>query len=265
MPEIEITHMCLACAAGLYSECTNPEIVVIDPEMALGVELEEPVEWIIPCAVRFSSIEPETAVKVKGEIGRPLADPKDITDPRSTGRKRAIIALPGQTGMLCQWAGLKWAGGGVQPIVGCAGNKLAEFKKNEDKPEGIDSRIERHHGPNKAVLDNSVGVNLHGICSDCHHRWHELNDPFYEGERPAAEFEWLPALPYYSHDPHTKATDDERQSSEAWWAQGKKDRQTYPVELPPEDRLRQPAEESILTDNTTENPFEDPDNPFDII
>lgn len=253
MTDIEITHMCLACAAGLYEECTNPEVVQ-----------DYTGEWIIPCAVRFQFVEQEVAVKRKGEIGRPLSDPSAITDPLSTGRKRAKIAIPGQTGMVCQWAGLKWAGGGVQPIVGCAGNKLAEFKKNEDKPEGIDSRIERHHGPNKAVLDNAVGVNLHGICSDCHHRWHELNDDAYEGTRPPAEFEWLPAEPYYAHDPFTKADDEEREMSESWWAINKALRDKFPVEPPPADRLREPAEESILNPDES-NPFEDPDdNPFEL-
>lgn len=246
MAEVEVTGPCMACVVGLFEECHNPEIL--------------DGGWIIPCAMRFKFVDDDEPVKQKrGEIGRPLSDPKDIRDPESTGRKRAAIVLPIQTGMTCQWAGLKWAGGGAHPIVGCAGNTLAEVKRHEDLPEGIDSRGERHHGPNKAVLDNSVGVNLHGICSDCHHRWHELNDPTYEGERPEAEFEWLPAEPYWTHDPWTKATDDDRQASETWWSMPVKDRPDFPIDLPPEDRLRYPTESATLAD---ENPFEDPSEIF---
>src|SRR5690606_35848992 len=131
MTEIIITGPCMACVVGLFEECHNPEV------------LED--GWIIPCAVRFKFIEDEPVKREKGEIGRPLSDPKDITDIKSTGRKRAAIALPIFTGMVCQWAGLKWAGGGAHPIVGCAGNTLAEIKKHDDLPEGIDSRGERHH------------------------------------------------------------------------------------------------------------------------
>lgn len=243
MIEIEATGPCLACVVGLFEECHNPQIIEGG--------------WIIPCATRFKAIEDEGPIKPrrKGEIGRPLSDPADIKDPKSTGRKRAVIALPILTGMVCQWAGLKWAGGGPHPIVGCSGSTLAEVKKHDDLPDGIDSRGERHHGPNKAVLDNSVGVNLHGICSDCHHRWHVLNDPSYEGTRPDAEFEWLPSEPYWSHDPYTKATNEERYLSEKWWELAVKDREEWPIELPPEDRLRYPTDHGTLAED---NPFEDP-------
>lgn len=248
MTEIAITGPCMACVVGFFEECHNPEI------------LED--GWIIPCAVRFKFIEDGPVKRAPGEIGRPLSDPSEITDIKSTGRKRAAIALPIFTGMVCQWAGLKWAGGGAFPIVGCRGNTLAEIKKHDDLPEGIDSRGERHHGPNKNVLDNSVGVNLHGICSSCHHRWHELNDPTYGSDRPTAELEWYPADPYWMHDPYTKASEEDIVASEEWWETPKKDRPAFPVETPPEDRLREPQEIGILT---SDNPFEDPDlNPFDI-
>lgn len=244
--EVEITRPCMACVVGLFEECHNPQ------ELGDG--------WIIPCAVRFSAIEAdEKPVKRKGEIGRPMLAPGEVTDPLSTGRKRAAMLLPIQTGMVCQWSGLKWAGGGVRPIVGCRGNTMAEVKKHADLPDGIDSRGERHHGPNKAVLDNSVGVNLHGICSECHHRWHELNDPHYEGERREAEFEWLPSKPYYPHDPFTKATDEDFEESEDFWATPKALRLGFFADLPPEDRLRYPTDSSTLEED---NPFEAPSNPF---
>ena len=246
MTETHVTGPCMACVVGLFGECHNPEV------------LED--GWIIPCAVRFQYITDEPVKREKGEVGRPLASPEEITDIKSTGRKRAAIALPIFTGMTCQWAGLKWAGGGAHPIVGCQGNTLADVKHNADLPEGATSRGERHHGPNKNVLDNSVGVNLHGICSTCHERWHQLNNGTYEGERPPASQAWFPSVPYWMHDPYTKATPEEIDASEEWWATPKKDRPEYPVEPPPEDRLREPQEAGILTE---ENPFEDPYNPFE--
>lgn len=510
-----ITQPCPACVAGLYEECETPEI------------LEE--GWIKPCIALFSNIS-ETGDGTDRR-GASLKDPSEITDVTSTGRKRAAMLLPIMTGQVCDWAGLKWAGGGVQPIVGCRGNRLAEFKKNEDKPDGVDSRGERHHGPDKAVLNNAVGKNLHAICSscvtgemrlltedlrwvradeiregdrligfseelgpraifepavvtsavkvwepsyriymkngdvltsshahqwvagrpsdghtswfrteqfmnryetarsghftlrrfvqpweedssfeagwlsgfldgegslsgdhlsvsqtlsggneiaaeimereiykrarkvnrqesdaagrdkaklvlrvttlpdimrilgqvrperllakwkrflyegnasrnkarkhmkrgrgivtdgirqeierveyigetevysisttaktyivegylshNCHHRWHELNDPYYSGNRPDAHLQWLPGRPYYDHDPFTKAEEYDLVLSEEWWETPKKDRETYPIDLPDEDRLRFPDEEGIL--NETENPFEDILDPF---
>lgn len=245
----DITQPCPHCAVGLFEECENPEVLEMQGDYTGFV-------WIVPCIEKFSVIE---IGAVKTSDSR-LKDPSEIGDPLSTGRKRAAMLLPIMTGMVCEWAGLKWAGGGVQPIVGCRGNTLAEFKKNEDKPEGIDSRGERHHGPDKAVLNNAVGRNLHGICSSCHHRWHELNDPSYESKRGDAHLQWLPSRPYYDHDPYTKAEDYDRLLSEEWWALSVKDRETFPIDLPDEDRLRFPAETGIL--NESDNPFEEPLDPF---
>lgn len=250
----DITGPCLACLAGLYSECENPEITV-------GIDLAEvdgePVQWIIPCIEKFRELD--IIAPKSGGSGGGLKDPSDITDVTSTGRKRAAMLLPIMTGMVCDWAGLKWAGGGVQPIVGCKGNKLAQVKKNEDLPEGIDSRGELHHGPDKAVLNNAVGRNLHAICSSCHHRWHELNNPSYGGKRPDAHLQWLPSQPFYSHDPLTRAEPSDIILSEEWWAQDPKDRETYPIDLPDESLLRLPDEEGILSSG---NPFEEPLDPF---
>lgn len=233
----------MACVVGLFEECHNPEV------------LED--GWIIPCAVRFKFIEEEQVQKAP--VGRGHKDPSEITDIVSTGRKRAAAIAPIMTGMRCEWAGLRWAGGGIQPIVGCAGNTLAQVKRNEDLPEGIDSRGELQHGPDKSTLNNTPGVNLHRICASCHHRWHEMNDPGYSGERPDAHLQWVPDVPYYAHDPLTKATSDEQALSEAWWGQTKRERGEYPVELPDAERLIEPPETGILT----ENPFQEPDfTPF---
>ena len=40
----------------------------------------------------------------------------EYSDPVSTGRKRAKEMYPIHAGMVCEWAGLKLAGGGVIPI-----------------------------------------------------------------------------------------------------------------------------------------------------
>lgn len=246
----EITGPCNHCLAGLYSECENPQVVPMTGDY-------QGFEWVIPCIEKFREVD---LVKEPGTgTGGSLKDPKDVTDVVSTGRKRAAMLLPIMTGQVCDWAGLKWAGGGVQPIVGCRGNRLAEFKRNEDKPEGVDSRGERHHGPDKAVLNNAVGRNLHAICSECHHRWHELNDPYYDGERPDAHLQWLPSRPYYSHSFAEGAEEYDLLLSEEWWATPKRDRETYPIDLPNEKFLLQPVEEGILSGD---NPFEEPLDPF---
>lgn len=247
----DITQPCMFCAVGMYEECLNPEVLVMEGDYA-------GFEWAIPCIEKFNSIE--ISGEPKGTGGAGLKDPSQIGDPLSTGRKRAAMLMPIMTGMVCQWSGLKWAGGGVQPIVGCKGSTLAEFKKNDDKPEGVDSRGERHHGPDKAVLNNSVGMNLHGICSSCHHRWHELNDGGYADKRPDAHLQWLPSQPYFPHDPYTKADEADHDLSEWWWDTPKRERETYPIELPDEGRLLFPADEGIL--NESDNPFEEPLDPF---
>lgn len=237
----EITRACNACAAGLYEECENPTPVG---------------KHIIPCIYQFDQ---PVHVTVSGERGA-VKDSREVKDILSTGRKRAAMLLPIMQGQFCDWAGLKWAGGGVQPITGCRDTRLAPVKKNEDLPEGNYSRGELHHGPDKSVLNNAVGRNLHAICSACHHRWHELNDPSFEGGRPnAAHLQWVPSQPYYNHAFVEPATEEEMEAVEAWWATDKSKRGPYPIELPPERFLLQPEEQGILTGD---NPFEEPLDPF---
>tara|TARA_S200002703_G_scaffold36309_1_gene31427 strand:+ start:43 stop:630 length:588 start_codon:yes stop_codon:yes gene_type:complete len=146
----------------------------------------------------------------KNSVGRPMSEPSDITDITSTGRKRAAMMYPIFKNMTCEWAGLKFAGGGVEPIVGCAGN-IIQPTKGPDKGD-------RHHGPDKNVINNSP-QNVHRICSKCHNRWHAKNNKYY-GERPAPDEAYVP-LPEYdwqAHDPETKATEEEIEQSESWWA-----------------------------------------------
>lgn len=203
--------ICVWCNLGFYAECTNPKVT------------ED--KLIIPCA-RWMSVTTVTKTEGTGEIGRPLMDPSEVRDPRSTGRKRAAALAPIFPEMLCEWAGLRHAGGGVVPIVGCNGHRLVDEKGQRD--DGL-WQGDRHHGPDKNTLNNSVGFNLHRICVSCHHRWHSLNDPYYTEPRPPADIPWAPNEPYYRHDPETQASKAEYEDAEKWWNLPTKDRGNYPI------------------------------------
>lgn len=150
------THLCAACAAGHFEECENPLPVDGDPD------------WVIPCFQQFGTLTVIEGPKEKGAVGRPLLAPAAITDVKSTGRKRAAAIMPFLHGQVCGWAGLKHAGGGVIPILGCQGNTIADVKTTEEARErGADEVGHRHHGPDKNVLNNTPQVNLHGICTVC--------------------------------------------------------------------------------------------------
>ena len=125
-------------------------------------------------------------------------DLSEYKDPVSTGRKRAAQMYPITPGMTCEWAGLKFAGGGVKPIIGCIGRPASD----------------RHHGPDKNTMNNAPG-NLHRICDFCHNTWHAINDPHY-GERPDHTKPFVPIdLEFYAHDPKTKASQKELLEAEA--------------------------------------------------
>ena len=125
-------------------------------------------------------------------IGRPPKDENDMTDPESSGRKRAAALLPKEVleNMICEWSMLKEAGGGQFPIKGCHNNKATD----------------RHHGPDKNTLNNERGTNLHAICSFCHNRWHAANDGTYMGGRPSDSTPWLPTGNWKPHNPNDKMT-----------------------------------------------------------
>lgn len=142
-------------------------------------------------------------------IGRPLSNPEDMKDVLSTGRKRAAMLYPITEGMTCEWAGLKFAGGGVEPIIGCPGNKLSA---NTRASNGGDV----HHGPNKSVLENHAG-NVHRICKFCHHRWHASNDQYYTEPRPEGGKPWFPEAEWLEHDSITRATVEEIEENEQYW------------------------------------------------
>ena len=167
MTDIEYVTACYACAQGLVSECLDPQ--------------EQPDGTIIPCIIRFASAERSR------DAGGGALSPKDVTDAKSTGRKRAILVAPILEGMLCEWAGLRQAGGGVIPIVGCAGNQLSAEKSGNADLGYLPGHL--HHGPDKNTLNNAPGTNLHRLCAVCHNRWHAANNEFYSGERPEAQLD----------------------------------------------------------------------------
>lgn len=220
-----VVDVCMACVVHLHHECYEPVPVDSDGEQL----------WQCCCV---ANPDPDAQGFIDTEAagpGRPMAGIDEITNVLSTGRKRAAMMAVIFPGMLCDWAGLRYAGGGPHPIVGCRGNRIADVKKNADLPENADARGERHHGPNKNVLDNSVGVNLHRVCASCHSHWHALNDKFYD-DRPAD-----PAAPHYpredvksfKHDSDTMASEDDFALSEEWWGTRTEQRKTeYPFAPP---------------------------------
>lgn len=137
--------------------------------------------------------------------GRPPKDDTELEDKVSAGRKRAAAKLKLETlpkGYVCEWALLRFAGGGVNPIKGCPGYPPSDL----------------HHGPDKSTLNNSRpydgdDYNLHYICDHCHNRWHAANDEFYGelggDDRPEDNSEWVPKVDYQLHNPTDKMTKQE--------------------------------------------------------
>ena len=132
---------CWACIVGFHDECYAPDLNVE------AGEVDDGLHWITCCCAKSKVDDAAAFATEKRGVGRPMLDPDEITDPLSTGRKRARMMAPILDGMLCEWAGLKYAGGGVVPIVGCAGNVIVESKGSDGG--------HRHHGPDKNVLNNT--------------------------------------------------------------------------------------------------------------
>jgi hypothetical protein len=200
---IGIDNPCLGCRGGFHNEC----------ELAWDDNFTE-----ICCCGGDVKFDANGNVKVVGndqsetgnkevdngyiedgyESSKSLADYKD---PLSTGRKRAAEMYPITAGMVCEWAGLAKAGGGIHPIVGCIGRPASD----------------RHHGPDKNTMNNAP-TNLHRICDHCHNTWHALNDPAY-GERPDHTQPFIPqgelGKDWWLHDKESKASQVEIIESEA--------------------------------------------------
>ena len=190
---------CMFCRANLHDEClaywgdNDPQDCACGGEVIFTAtgDLKQ----------RSADLVEELGDTDTGYIADGYEAQKDISeykDPVSTGRKRAAQMYPITPGMTCEWAGLKYAGGGVFPIIGCIGRPASD----------------RHHGPDKNTMNNAPG-NLHRICDFCHNTWHAVNDPYY-GERPDHTKPFVPIDgDFYAHDSKTKASHKELLEAEA--------------------------------------------------
>jgi hypothetical protein len=176
---------CLACKADFHDECQLMwDASLADEEFCCCDRYEVPESVFAP--------KPEIDAYFDGYTGSKSLS--DYADPLSTGRKEAVKKFPIKAGMVCEWAWLQNAGGGVEPIIGCPGHPA----------EAV------HHGPDKNTMCNTE-ENVHRICAECHNRWHATNDKFY-GERPTTPDgkvdASIPFLPLEGHTvlPHDKVT-----------------------------------------------------------
>jgi hypothetical protein len=158
---------CPSCGSGMHWECRSN-----------------------PCCCSNTSVA-ELVDEEEDDRKHPRGYKRDSTlkDQQSTGRKRAAIAYPLDKEAPCEWKGLRSAGGGHFPIVGCTNG----------------AQQARHHGPDKNTLNNDEG-NVHRICHRCHNRWHTKNDSEYE-----------PGNPGGYHDKITMASTEEVLASEVYW------------------------------------------------
>lgn len=180
---------CFGCRAGFHNECEHVWLEVIEQDCCCGGEVKFDMAGNV--LTQEDTADVTTGID-NGYIDDGYQGTKSLSeysDPVSTGRKRAKEMYPINAGMVCEWAGLKFAGGGVVPIVGCVGRPASD----------------RHHGPDKNTMNNAPG-NLHRICDHCHNTWHALNDPHY-GERPEHTKPFIPLSGMFAkHDPTTRAT-----------------------------------------------------------
>ena len=163
---------CSSCGVGLHFECNDE-----------------------PCCCSVNGAPPVAEELDEEDVRSVRGYKRDSTlkDQQSTGRKRAAVMYPIDSEASCEWQGLRFAGGGQFPIIGCNGGKQQA----------------RHHGPDKNTLNNENG-NVHRICHHCHNRWHTKNDS-----------EYKPGDPGRNHDKETRASIQDIMESELYWARNK--------------------------------------------
>ena len=186
---------CLACKASFHDECQSLWDETLADDIECCCEGAFSFEGRAPKPFSEEDDKPDIEAYFEGYTGSKALE--DYADPLSTGRKEAVKKYPIKAGMVCEWAWLQNAGGGVVPIIGCPGHPA----------EAV------HHGPDKNTMCNIDG-NVHRICAECHNRWHAVNDPHY-GERPTLEdgrvdasVPFLPKGEWLAHDDKTLAKDE---------------------------------------------------------
>lgn len=166
--------MCIDCAEGFPELC-----------QAGGCKVEPEVTSLASLLAGdgFSEVtkKPRDSRRVKNDM--------NLKDPQSTGRHRAV-AIHGKADPdePCEWRGLANCGGGRFPILGCN--------------SGVQENL--HHGPDKNTLNNER-INIHKLCSQCHNRWHTLND---------VDYEWDGHHPL--HSPKVPSEQDIKVDAERW-------------------------------------------------
>lgn len=202
---MSLDEICL-CVVGIHEECND---YIPHPELG--------ERGIYTCCCHNTVEITPSEVSHEGERGW-YKENGEVRDVLSTGRKRAAELYPIHDGMVCEWSGLRYAGGGVIPIIGCRGTTLIAEKGNGANTGHI------HHGPDKNTLNNEEG-NCHRVCTTCHNRWHTLNDPYY-GDRPPNGEPFLPVgFASQPHDPNTQATIMQQFNWERWWQKKPKERE----------------------------------------
>lgn len=178
--------MCLECAEGFHKLCSGgncacqtcngePEPIATSPDNP-G---EDNDEGVIAGRSRVAS----------GKRRAKKLNERELKDPQSTGRHRAVT-LHGRANpeLPCEWRDKANCGGGSFPILGCI--------------TGVQENL--HHGPDKNTLNNERS-NIHKICSQCHNRWHTLNDPGYEWDGH-----------HEPHAPREPTIEDVKEDSARW-------------------------------------------------
>jgi len=170
---------CPRCASGFHEHCKSKPCCCSQETNVEEVEENEDED------------EDERRQRRRGTWSK---RDETLRDQQSTGRKRAAVLYPLDRDASCEWKGLRFAGGGKHPIIGCVDGKQQA----------------RHHGPNKNTLANEQG-NVHRICHTCHNRWHAENDEDYNWDGP-----------WDAHNVAIKATLEEIADNEFdWHSRGK--------------------------------------------
>lgn len=220
----EPSEICPACRAENHAECYGEGGFSANNGADICCCFGESAFLAVPSPTAGAKSPAEIREAIS-KRGGPTKDPSDYKDGRSAGRKQAAVLRPINPGDMCDWAGLKFAGGGVIPIIGCRGNTVSPVKIAAEALPHYPGH--RHHGPDKNTLNNSPD-NLSVVCTECHSRWHALNNPYYDSVRPEPGIEYLPLADYVGLDKETKATEQDHIWNDTYWNLTQRQRELVP-------------------------------------